>query len=107
MYHQFMTHPLCCWFVIDILLETIVYVFEIFSISGRTTAVVRLHNSCYALAHQVMCMRCSAVVYALSHSSMALAITSKLVVGSKRATTCPFLLMRNLVKFHLISALSL
>ena len=44
------------------LLEKIVYVFEIVSIFGRTTAVVRLHNSWYAHAQQVMCMRRSTVM---------------------------------------------
>ena len=37
--------------------EKIVNVFEIVSISGRTTAVVRLHSSWYAHAHHLLCMR--------------------------------------------------
>ena len=32
-------------YISDILSEKTVYVSELFSISGRTTAVVRLHNS--------------------------------------------------------------
>ena len=48
--HNFMMHPLCCIYIIDMFLETTVYILEIFSISSRTTAVVRLHISCYALA---------------------------------------------------------
>ena len=48
-----MIHPLlvvgkariCCWKSKDMLLEKLGYVVEIVSISGRTTAVVRLHNN--------------------------------------------------------------
>ena len=45
------------------LLEEIGYVVEAVCIFGRTTAVVRLHNSWYAHAQQVMCMRSSTVVH--------------------------------------------
>ena len=45
------------------LLEEIGYVVEAVCIFGRTTAVVRLHNSWYAHAQQVMCMRWSTVVH--------------------------------------------
>ena len=44
------------------LLEELGYVVETVSIFGRTTAVVRLHISCYAHAQQVMCMRWSTVM---------------------------------------------
>ena len=44
------------------LVEKIGYVGEIVSISGRTTAVVRLHSSRYAHAQQLMCMRWSTVM---------------------------------------------
>jgi len=44
------------------LLEEIGYVVEAVCIFGRTTAVVRLHNSWYAYAQQVMCMRWSTVM---------------------------------------------
>ena len=44
------------------LVEKIGYVVEIVSISGRTTAVVRLHSSRYAHAQQLMCMRWSTVM---------------------------------------------
>jgi len=44
------------------LVEKIGYIVETVSISGRTTAVVRLHNSWYAHAQQVMCMRWSTVM---------------------------------------------
>ena len=57
-----MTHPLCLLYTIDMLLEKIVYVFKIYSFSGRTTAVVRLHISCYALAQHVLCERNTVVV---------------------------------------------
>ena len=40
-----MTHPLFLLYLIDILLEKTAKVFEKASISGRTTAVVRSHNS--------------------------------------------------------------
>ena len=40
-----MTHPLCLLYTIDMLLEKIVNVCEKVSVSGRTTAVVRLHIS--------------------------------------------------------------
>ncbi len=36
---------ICRWKSQDMLLEELVYVVETVSISGRTTAVVRLHNS--------------------------------------------------------------
>ena len=36
---------ICCWKREYMLLEEIEYVVETVSISGRTTAVVRLHNS--------------------------------------------------------------
>ena len=65
MSHKIMTHPLFLLYTIDMLLEKIVYVFEIYSFSGRTTAVVRLHISCCALVHQVMCMRWSTVMHQL------------------------------------------
>jgi len=39
------------------LLGEIGYVVETVSIFGRTTAVVRLHNSWYAHAQQLLCMR--------------------------------------------------
>ena len=45
--------------------------------------------------------------YYFSNSSICLAMFSILSVGSKRATTCPFLLMRNLVKFHLMEGFCL
>ena len=53
MCHKFMIHPLlvvgkyglCCWKRQDMLQEEIGYVVETVSIFGRTTAVVRLHNS--------------------------------------------------------------
>ena len=53
MCHEFMIHPLlfverdriCCWKRQNKLLEEIGYVVETVSIFGRTTAVVRLHNS--------------------------------------------------------------
>ena len=35
----------CCWKIQDMLLEETEYVVETVSIVGRTTAVVRLHNS--------------------------------------------------------------
>ena len=44
-------------YLIDMFSEKIVNVCEKVSISGRTTAVVRSHISCCALAHQLMCMR--------------------------------------------------
>ena len=70
MCHKFMIHPLLVvgWVRIcrckskDMLLEEIGYVVEAVSIFGRTTAVVRLYNSWYAHAQQVMCMRCSTVM---------------------------------------------
>ena len=42
-----------------------------------------------------------------SSSSICFAILSRLSVGSNRATTIPRLLMRNFVKFHFMSAVSL
>ena len=45
MCHKFMTHPLFLLYLIDILLEKTAKVFGKASISGRTTAVVRLHIS--------------------------------------------------------------
>ena len=53
MRHKFIIHPLlvvgrdriCRWKRQDKLLEEIGYVVETISIVGRTTAVVRLHNS--------------------------------------------------------------
>ena len=53
MRHKIIIHPLLvvgknrisCWKRQDKLLEEIGYVVEVVSISGRTTAVVRLHNS--------------------------------------------------------------
>ena len=53
MRHKIIIHPLLvvgknrisCWKKQDKLLEEIGYVVEVVSISGRTTAVVRLHNS--------------------------------------------------------------
>jgi len=44
------------------LLKELGYVVEAVCIFGRTTAVVRLHNSWYAHAQQVMCMRWSTVM---------------------------------------------
>ena len=46
----------------DMLLKELGYVVETASIFGRTTVVVRLHNSWYAYAQQVMCMRWSTVM---------------------------------------------
>ena len=51
--HKFMIHPLlvvgrvriCCWMSKNMLLKELEYVVETASIFGRTTAVVRLHNS--------------------------------------------------------------
>ena len=45
-----------------LLLEEIGYVVETVSIFDRTTAVVRLHNSWYAHAQQLLCMRWSTVM---------------------------------------------
>ena len=53
MCHKFIIHPLlvvgrvriCCWKRQNMLLEELGYVVETVSIFGRTTAVVRLHNS--------------------------------------------------------------
>ena len=53
------------------LLEEIEYVVETVSISGRTTAVVRLYNSRYAHAQQLMCMRWSTVMRQLFSKLMA------------------------------------
>ena len=50
------------WFTLFLLLEELEYVVGRASIFGRTTAVVRLHNSWYAHAQQVMCMRWSTVM---------------------------------------------
>ena len=52
-----MMHPLFLLYLIDMFSEKIVNVCEKVSIYGRTTAVVRSHISCCALAHQLMCMR--------------------------------------------------
>ena len=70
MCHKFMIHPflvvgrvrICCWKSYNMLLKELGYVVEAVCIFGRTTAVVRLHNSWYAHAQQVMCMRWSTVM---------------------------------------------
>ena len=70
MCHKFMIHPflvvgrvrICCLKSKNMLLEEIGYVVEAVCIFCRTTAVVRLHNSWYAHAQQVMCMRWSTVM---------------------------------------------
>ena len=68
-----MIHPLlvvgrdriCRWKRQDKLLEEIGYVVETISISGRTTAVVRLHNSCCACGDQLLCTNYYPVYYFL------------------------------------------
>ena len=68
--HKIIIHPLLvvgknrisCWKRQDKLLEEIGYVVEVVSISGRTTAVVRLHNSWYTHTQQLLCMRWSTVM---------------------------------------------
>ena len=56
---------ICCWKRLNKLLEEIGYVVETVSIFGRTTAVVRLHNSWYAHAQHLLCKRWSTVMHQL------------------------------------------
>jgi len=68
-----MIHPLlvvgrdriCRWKRQDKLLEEIGYVVETISISGRTTADMRMHNSCCACGDQLLCTNYYPVYYFL------------------------------------------
>ena len=52
-----------CWKIQDKLLEDIVSVVAEYTIVNRTTAVVRLHISCCAIVHQLLCARHPPVVW--------------------------------------------
>ena len=76
--------------------------FGVLSASNRICSMVRFYAE-HDLSTFCLCTKS----YSASNLSISLLMFSIFSVGSKRATTCPFLLMRNFVKFHLMSDFSL